>query len=89
MSHVVRVAGRMIELSGLHGIWLGTKFPFGSRITLYYTNGSPTQTIDYEYGQWEQAEKDRNMIKDALGPRHAVEQSKGPMRDGASRERLL
>ena len=71
MSHVVRVAGRMIELSGLHGVWLGTKHPIGSRITLYYINGQSTQTIDYEYGQWEQAEKDRNMIKDALQPKLA------------------
>jgi hypothetical protein len=79
----------MIELSGLHGVWLGTKHPIGSRITLYYINGSPTQTIDYESGQWVQAEKDRKSIEDALGPRHAVEQSKGPMRDGTPRERLL
>jgi len=55
----------MIELSGLHGVWLGTKYPIGSRITLYYTNGSPTQTIEYESGEWERAEKDRKMIKDA------------------------
>lgn len=71
MSHVVRVAGRMIELSGLHGVWLGSKHPIGSRITLYYINGQPTQTIDYESGQLEQAEKDRNAIKDALRPQLA------------------
>jgi len=88
MSRVIQVAGRMIELSGLHGVWLGTKFPFGSQITLYYTNGSPTQTIDYEYGQWEQAEKDRNMIK-ALCPRDPVKSSERPTGDTAPGERLL
>jgi len=61
----------MIELSGLHGVWLGTKYPIGSRITLYYINGSPTQTIDYESGEWERAEKDGNTIKDALRPQLA------------------
>jgi len=66
MSSIVRVAGRMVELSGLHGVWLGAKHPIGSRITLYYINGQPTQTIEYETGEWERAEKDRNTIKDAL-----------------------
>lgn len=70
MSRVVRVAGRMIELSGLHGVWLGTRYPIGSRITLFYPNG-PTQTIDYKHDEWEQAEMDRNAIQDALRPGNA------------------
>ena len=88
MSCVIQVAGRRIELSGLHGVWLGTKHPIGSRITLYYINGQSTQTIDYEYGQWERAEKDVNMIK-ALCPRDPVKSSERPTGDTAPGERLL
>lgn len=89
MSRVVQVAGRRIELSGLHGVWLGSKYPIGSRITLYYINGQPTQTIDYESGQWAQAEKDRKSIEDALRPRHAVESREGAVHHATSGERLL
>jgi len=64
MSRIVRLAGKAIDLSGLHGIWLGTKHPAGSRITLFYPS-SPTQTIDYEHGEWEQAEKDTRFLQDA------------------------
>lgn len=78
MSRVVRVAGRMIELSGLHGVWLGIRHPIGSRITLFYPNG-PTQTIDYKHDEWEQAEMDRNAIQDALRPGNAKDARKDPL----------
>lgn len=64
MSRLVRVAGRMIELSGLHGIWLGPDHLANSRITLFYPNG-PTQTIEYKCGEWGQAEKDKNLLTEA------------------------
>ena len=64
MSQLVRVAGRMVKLSGLHGIWLGPTHLGGSRITLFYPNG-PTETIEYGYGKWADAEKDKKIIEDA------------------------
>ena len=65
MSRVVRVAGRMIELSGLHGICLGPDHLTNSRITLFYPKG-PTQTIEYTFGEHVQAEKDKNTIEEAI-----------------------
>ena len=64
MSQLVRVAGRMVKLSGLHGIWLGPTHLGGSRITLFYPNG-PTETIEYGYGKWADAEKDKKILEDA------------------------
>jgi len=64
MSRIVRVAGRMIDLSGLHGIWLGADHLTNSKITLYYPKG-PTQTIEYTFGEHVQAEKDKNTIEEA------------------------
>ena len=64
MSELVRVAGRMIRLPGLYGIWLGPDHLSNSRITLFYPNG-PTETIEYGYGKWEDAEKDKKILEDA------------------------
>jgi hypothetical protein len=64
MSRVVRVAGRMVELSGLHGIWRGADHLCNSRITLFYLNG-PVQTIEYAYGKWAEAEKDVLTLEEA------------------------
>jgi len=64
MSRIVRVAGRMIDLSGLHGIWLGVDHLTNSKITLYYPKG-PTQTIEYTFGEHVQAEKDKNTLEEA------------------------
>jgi len=91
MSRIVRLAGRAIDLSGLHGIWLGTKHPIGSRITLFYPKG-PTQTIDYEHGEWEQAEKDTKFLQDArkefLSPLNHEKSGKPPLMNRAPREFL-
>lgn len=64
MSQIVRVAGRMVKLPGLHGIWLGPTHVGGSRITLFYPNG-PTETIEYGYGKWTDAEKDKKILEHA------------------------
>jgi len=64
MSRLVRIGQRMVELSGLHGIWLGPTHLGGSRITLYYPKG-PTETIEYGHGEWAQAEKDKKILEDA------------------------
>jgi len=65
MLRTVRVAGRLVELAGLQQVWTGVDHLSNSRITLYYPNG-PTKTIDYAYGQWAEAKKDENLLKDAL-----------------------
>ena len=64
MSRLVRIGERMIELQGLHGIWLGVDHLSNSRITLFYPKG-PTQTIEYAYGKWADAERDRKILEDA------------------------
>jgi hypothetical protein len=65
MSRVVRVAGRMFELSGLHGIWLGPDHLCNSRITLFYINNKPTEVINYGCNEHIQAEKDRLTLEEA------------------------
>ena len=64
MSRLVRIGERMVELSGLHGIWQGPSHLGGSRITLFYPK-APTQTIEYGYGKWAEAEKDVKILKEA------------------------
>jgi len=64
MSRLVRIGERMIELQGLHGIWLGVDHLSNSRITLFYPKG-PTQTIEYACGQWADAERDRKILEEA------------------------
>jgi hypothetical protein len=68
----IQVAGRKVELSGLHGVWLGADHLTNSKITLFYINGRPTQTIEYGCGQHVQAEKDRKSIEDALRPTQCI-----------------
>jgi len=72
MSRIVQVAGRKVELSGLHGVWLGADHLTNSKITLFYINGSPTQVIEYGCGQHVQAEKDKNTIIEALRPTQCI-----------------
>ena len=65
MSRIVRVAGRMVELSGLHGIWRGSDHLCNSRITLFYINNKPTEVINYGCNEHIQAEKDRLTLEEA------------------------
>ena len=65
MSRIVRVAGRMVELSGLHGIWLGPDHLSQSRITLFYINNKPTEVINYGCNEYAQAEKDKLILEEA------------------------
>jgi hypothetical protein len=65
MSRVVRVAGRMVELSGLHGIWRGSDHLSRSRITLFYINNKPTEVINYGFDEYAQAEKDKLTLEEA------------------------
>lgn len=47
MSRLVRIGNNMVELSGLHGIWVGADHLCRSKMTLFYLN-RPTVTITYE-----------------------------------------
>ena len=65
MLRTVRIAERLVELAGLQQVWLGVDHLCNSRITLYYPK-SPVQTIEYGYGKWAQAEKDKKIIEEAV-----------------------
>ena len=62
MSRLVRIGQRMIEIAGLHGIWVGPDHLSRSRITLFYLN-RPTEQITYEYGKWEECDKDAKILE--------------------------
>jgi hypothetical protein len=64
MLRTVRVAGRLVELAGLDQVWYGVDHLSNPRITLYYPKG-PTKTIEYAYGKWADAEKDKKILEDA------------------------
>ena len=68
MSRLVRIGEKMVELSGLHSIWLGVCHLGGSRITLFYPNrpNNHSETIEYGYGKWAQAEKDKKILEESL-----------------------
>jgi hypothetical protein len=69
MSRLVRIGEKMVELSGLRSIWLGADHLCRSRITLFYPNrpsNKDTETIQYEYGNWAQAEKDKKVLEEAV-----------------------
>jgi len=88
MSRIVQVAGRKVELSGLHGVWLGADHLTNSKITLFYINGRPTQVIEYGCGQHVQAEKDKNTIIEALRPTQCIVPREPSSDKTASGERL-
>jgi hypothetical protein len=64
MSRLVRIGNNMVELSGLHRIWVGPDHLCRSKMTLFYLN-RPTETITYDYGKWADCDKDVQILKDA------------------------
>ena len=64
MSRLVRIGNNMVELSGLHGIWVGADHLCRSKMTLFYLN-RPTVTITYDYGKWADCDKDVKILKNA------------------------
>jgi hypothetical protein len=64
MSRLVRIGQRMVELSGLQGIWVGPDHLCRSKMTLFYLN-RPTEEITYEYGKWDECDKDAKILEDA------------------------
>ena len=64
MSRLIRIGQKMVEISGLYGIWVGPDHLCQSRITLFYLN-RPTEQITYEYGKWAECDKDVKILEEA------------------------
>ena len=64
MSRLVRIGQRMIEISGLHGVWVGPDHLSRSKITLFYLN-RPTEVITYELDKHVECAKDAKILEDA------------------------
>ena len=64
MSRLVHIGKNMVELSGLHGIWVGADHLCRSKMTLFYLN-SPTVTITYELDKHVECANDAKILEDA------------------------
>ena len=64
MSRLVRIGQRMVEISGLHGIWVGPDHLCQSRITLFYLD-RPTETITYELDKHVECDNDAKILEKA------------------------
>ena len=64
MSRSVRIGKRMVEISGLHGVWVGPNHLYQPRMTLFYLD-KPVQQITYDYGKWADCDKDVKILKNA------------------------
>jgi len=64
MSRLVRIGERMIEIAGLHGIWVGPDHLSRSRITLFYLN-RPTEQITYGFDEHIKCAKDAEILEEA------------------------
>ena len=64
MSRVVRIGKHMVELSGLHGIWVGADHICRSKITLFYLD-KPIQTITYELDKHVECDRDAKFLEKA------------------------
>ena len=62
MSRLVRIGQRMVEIAGLHGIWVGPDHLSRSRITLFYIN-RPTEQITYEFDEHVKCAKDAEILE--------------------------
>ena len=66
MSRFVQVGKKMVDMVGLHAVWIGPDHLCRSRITLYYPDRPQTKTIEYDYDQMVQAGKDAKFLKESL-----------------------
>lgn len=64
MSRLVRIGERMIEIAGLHGVWVGPDHLSRSRITLFYLN-RPTEQITYDHDKHVECDKDAKILEEA------------------------
>jgi hypothetical protein len=62
MSRVVHIGKHLVELSGLHGIWVGADHICRSKITLFYLD-KPTQTITYELDKHVECANDAKFLE--------------------------
>ena len=54
----------MVEISGLHGIWVGADHLCRSKMTLFYLN-RPTEIITYELDKHTECARDAKILEDA------------------------
>ena len=64
MSRLVRIGKNMIELSGLHGIWVGADHLSRSKMTLFYPE-KPTLVITYEIDKHLECARDAKILEEA------------------------
>jgi hypothetical protein len=64
ISRLVRIGEHMIEISGLHGVWVGADHLCRSRMTLFYLD-RPSKEITYEYGKWADCTRDAKILEKA------------------------
>jgi hypothetical protein len=64
MSRLVRIGQKTVELSGLHGIWVGPDHLSRSRLTLFYLN-RPTEQITYELDKHVECANDAKILEEA------------------------
>ena len=51
MSRFVQVGKKMVDMKGLHGVWIGPDHLGRSRITLHYIDRRDSEIIEYEYAK--------------------------------------
>jgi hypothetical protein len=64
MSRLVRIGQRMVEIYGLHGVWVGPDHLCRSKITLFYLN-RPIEVITYDLDKHVECAKDAKILEDA------------------------
>jgi hypothetical protein len=64
MSRLVRIGKNMVELSGLHGIWVGPDHLTRSKMTLFYPE-KPTATVVITYENHIECDKDAKNLEEA------------------------
>ncbi len=64
MSSLARIGKRMVEISGLHGIWVGPDHLSRSRLTLFYLD-KPTEQITYELDKHAECATDAKILEEA------------------------
>jgi len=74
VSRLVRIGEHMIEISGLHGIWVGPDHLCRSKMTLFYLN-RPTVIITYELDKHVECANDAKILEDAKKEFKSLESS--------------
>ena len=64
MTRLARIGKRMVEISGLHGIWVGPDHLSRSRLTLFYLD-KPTEQITYDHDKHVECANDAKILEEA------------------------